>query len=154
LAPQSVLCVDDYPAGLDTMRKVLEHAGFTVVTSSESSSAPSLAAKTKFDAAVLDFHMPQTDGVSLARLLKQQQPDLPILLISAYPADIPEDAVKSVDCFLCKGHDTARELPAAVKRLVGSKVRSKAATVDQLRSATREALEIDEKFALRLQREK
>jgi len=145
----SVLCVDDYLPGLTAMRRVLEHAGFTVEGTTEPSSAVELAQNAPFDAVVIDFQMPGTTGATLARLLKQQHPKLPVLLISAYPADVPPEAVHWVDGFLRKGHQIARELPAAVGRLI-SDTNLKIDTEQQLRKARHDDLEIDETLATKL----
>lgn len=137
--PHCVLCVDDYPAGLRTIQRLLEHAGFQVSATTDPVEAVELARKTGFDAAVIDFQMPTTDGAMLARMLKQERPKLPILLITAYPASVPENVVEWVDAFLCKGHHTAKELPDAVGELIATSVFARRETEDRLRSAAENA---------------
>jgi len=138
--PHCVLCVDDYLAGLRTIQKVLEHAGFQVSATTDTAAAVELARKNDFDAAVIDFQMPATDGAQLARMLKQERPKLPIVLITAYPASVPEDVVDWVDSFLCKGSNTARELPVLVEELIAAHLFARQETQERLRSAAENAL--------------
>lgn len=45
------------------------------------------------DAVVTDWHMPGLDGVGLARRLRDEHPDLVVVLCSAYPRDdLPAEA--------------------------------------------------------------
>jgi hypothetical protein len=85
----------------------------------------------------------------MAQNLKQQNPNIPIALITAYPADVPEHAANFIDAFLCKGAKTARELPAVLTALIDGK--KKLSPLETLREATKEALEVNEKFNARLQ---
>lgn len=142
-----ILCVDDYPAGLEAIKRVLEQAGHEVVALSQPGSAPVMLVQTPFDAAVLDFRMPGVDGGLVAKRLKQANPQLPIIMLSAYPADIPEPAVGSVDVFLAKGPATARELLSALAQLLArpQAPASAGAAADDLRRAAAAALQLDEK---------
>jgi CheY-like chemotaxis protein len=152
MAHKRVLCVDDHPAGLRTMAKVLEHSGFEVVAVADPNSIPNIAESTEFDAVVLDFQLPGSNGVFIAQSLKQRDPSIPIVLITAYPADVPENAANWIDAFLCKGHKTAKELPEVIVALIsGKKKLSREETLKTLRQAAHEALEMDQQFAARFQ---
>lgn len=151
MAFKRVLCVDDHPAGLRTMAKVLEHSGFEVVAVADPDAMPDVVASSEFDAVVLDFQLPGSNGVLVAQDLKRRDPSVPIVLITAYPADVPENAANWIDAFLCKGHRTARELPEVIVALIsGKKKMSREETLETLRQAAHEALEIDQNFAARL----
>lgn len=151
MAPRRVLCVDDYQPGLRTLTKVLEHSGFDVVGTADPDAISEITSQNDFDAVVLDFQLPDTNGVLLAQQLKQQNPNIPIVLITAYPADVPEHAANWIDAFLCKGHRTARELPSVIVALIsGKKKMSREETVATLREAATEALQMDTDFAARL----
>ena len=154
MARKRILCVDDYQPGLRTLTKVLEHSGFEVVGTADPHSIGEITAHAEFDGVVLDFLLPDTNGVLLAQNLKQHNPDIPIVLITAYPADVPEHAANWIDAFLCKGHRTARELPAVIVALISGKKRmSREETLETLRQAASEALQIDQQFAARLRSE-
>ncbi|SFN19439.1 GAF domain-containing protein [Variovorax sp. OV329] len=55
-----------------------------------------------FDLAILDMHMPELDGVELARRIRQLRPDLPLVLFSSLGRRESGDAEKLFDAFLSK----------------------------------------------------
>lgn len=82
-----VLVVDD-EAGVRTIaRESLKRAGFEVVTANDGVDAVELLAQDRaFDAVLLDLTMPRMSGVEAFRLIKADQPALPIVLTSGYSA--------------------------------------------------------------------
>lgn len=91
-----ILLVDDEPLVRRSMEKSLLRAGFDVETSDSCTAGLALFEETQgsdepFDLAVLDLNMPGFEGVEqsgaglelLSRLLAQQ-PDLPIVVLTAY----------------------------------------------------------------------
>jgi two-component system invasion response regulator UvrY len=41
----------------------------------------------KFDVVVLDISMPNKNGIDTLRVIRQTQPDLPVLVLSGYPEE-------------------------------------------------------------------
>ncbi len=80
-----VLVVDD-EAGVRTIaRESLKRAGFVVTTVNDGAEAVELlATDTSFDAVLLDMTMPRMNGVEAFRLIKEHQPNLPVVLTSGY----------------------------------------------------------------------
>ena len=68
-----------------TIRLLLERAGHAVVTASNGRKGLELVAKEAFDLLLLDIFMPGMDGFETMRQLLQQQPSLPIIVISGRP---------------------------------------------------------------------
>ncbi len=90
-----VLVVDDEEGMLevceDTLRK-LDDAEISV--ESQSSRAAERLASESFDLLVTDIKMPGLSGVELLRLARERNPDLPVLMITAFPT--VETAVQSM----------------------------------------------------------
>ncbi len=94
LSGMKVLLVDDTPANLTILRKILEIEGYSlsVVTSGEL--ALKVARKFQPDLVLLDIMMPDMDGFETCRRLKEMEEgrNLPIIFITA--KDRIEDIVK------------------------------------------------------------
>lgn len=100
----TVLLVDDDTRHLDLRALTLKMYGFSVVnvtTPQEAISVMNENPSRKIDVAVLDYHMPVTNGCVLAEYLKARYPTLKIVLYSG-TLEIPEHEMISVDAFVPK----------------------------------------------------
>jgi CheY-like chemotaxis protein len=95
-----ILCVDDEENQLAVRKLVLEQAGYAVLAASSGQQALALLAGHPIDLVLSDHLMPGLTGTELARQIKAQDPDLPVILISAVN-EIPEDAAYA-DLFMSK----------------------------------------------------
>jgi FixJ family two-component response regulator len=83
--PCEVAVVDDDPAVLESFRFILELAGYDVST--YPSAMAYLAAKgAPPRCLILDQHMPMMTGLELARALRSNGSQIPVLLITAAPS--------------------------------------------------------------------
>jgi two-component system response regulator FixJ len=100
-----VYVVDDDPGVLGSLRFLLETDGFDVETF-RTGSALLNAASNGADCIVIDYKMPNMDGIDLANRLRSCDIDAPIILITGYPDDnIPaKAAVAGVHHVLLKPH--------------------------------------------------
>jgi CheY-like chemotaxis protein len=78
----NILIVDDDPAVQATSRIVLVRAGHTVVVAGDGRQGLAMFEAGDFDLLVLDIFMPGMDGLETMKLIHQQQPRIPILVIS------------------------------------------------------------------------
>lgn len=77
-----VLVVDDYAPSRYGFRRILSLGGYTVVEAADGAAAKA-ALEADMVAVVLDVNLPDVSGVELCRTIKQQQPALHVILISA-----------------------------------------------------------------------
>ena len=95
-----ILCVDDEENQLAVRKLVLESKGYAVLTAASGQQALSLLAQHRVDLVLSDHLMPGLTGAELARQIKAQMPELPVILISAVN-EIPADAANA-DLFMSK----------------------------------------------------
>jgi CheY-like chemotaxis protein len=84
-----ILIVDDDSEVQLTIRLLLERAGHSVVTASDGRKGLALFEAGDFDLLFLDIFMPGMDGLETMRLVHQQKPLIPIIVISGRP--MPSD---------------------------------------------------------------
>jgi CheY-like chemotaxis protein len=84
-----ILIVDDDGAVRATIKLLLERAGHSVVAAGDGRSGLALFEAGDFDLLFLDIFMPGMDGIETMRLVHQQRPLLPIIVISGNP-NLPE----------------------------------------------------------------
>jgi two-component system KDP operon response regulator KdpE len=77
-----VLVVDDEPQIVRALKVVLREAGFEAVPAETGSEALDLAAVRPPDAAIVDLVLPDVDGISVTRTLREWS-EMPILVLSA-----------------------------------------------------------------------
>ena len=95
-----ILCVDDEENQLAVRKLVLESKGYAVLTAPSGQQALALLAQHSVDLVLSDHLMPGLTGAELARQIKAQKPELPVILISAVN-EIPADAAYA-DLFMSK----------------------------------------------------
>jgi CheY-like chemotaxis protein len=95
-----ILCVDDEENQLAVRKLVLESKGYAVLTAASGQQALGLLAQHPVDLVLSDHLMPGLTGAELARQIKAQMPELPVILISAVN-EIPADAANA-DLFMSK----------------------------------------------------
>jgi CheY-like chemotaxis protein len=105
----TLLLVDDDIDQLELRALVLKMSGFTVLTASSPVEAISIMTQGRgdtVDVAVVEYHMPVTNGCVLAEYLRSRYPDLKIILHSA-ALDIQKSEMSSVDVFVPKSESIA-----------------------------------------------
>jgi CheY-like chemotaxis protein len=84
-AVAKILIVDDDSAVQATIKLLLERAGHSVVVAGDGRTGLALFKAGNFDLLFLDIFMPGMDGIETMRLVHQQQPLIPIIVISGNP---------------------------------------------------------------------
>lgn len=79
-----ILVVEDEDILRISIRDDLKEAGFKVAMFRTPVPALSLVETEKFDVAIVDYKMPEMDGITLLQKIKQKQPDCAVIVISAF----------------------------------------------------------------------
>ena len=89
-----ILAVDDEEIILDSFRKILVLAGFSIDTVETGAEVLGLIRKNDYDFVFTDLKMPEMDGVEVTKAVKHLRPDIDVIVITGY-ASI-ETAVETV----------------------------------------------------------
>lgn len=79
-----ILIVDDEERMCEGLRRLLSKEGYTVITAQNGIIALEEAGKEAVDAALIDVKMPEMDGITLLRELKKRNPNLGVIMMTAY----------------------------------------------------------------------
>jgi len=113
----SILVVDDDEMVRSTVTRLLTLSGHDVDRASTGAEALSMFPEHDYDIVFTDFGMPEMTGAELARTLKDDHPDLPIILLTGYTDT--ETAIDEVDGILSKPFKRD-ELETAIQKHVFS----------------------------------
>lgn len=80
-----ILIVDDEPDFLELMALRIESWGHSVLKATCGRDAISVARSEKPDIMVLDYMMPEMDGVTTLKEIRKFNKDLPVIMFTAYP---------------------------------------------------------------------
>jgi two-component system, OmpR family, response regulator len=110
--PLRVLVVDDEPNIAELLRMALRYEGWDVEVAHTGSQAVSTSRKQGPDAVVLDMMLPDFDGMEVLRRLRTEQPDVPVLFLTA------RDAVEDRVAGLTAGGDDYVTKPFSLEEVV------------------------------------
>jgi two-component system NtrC family response regulator len=80
----TILVVDDESNYLTVMETLLGEAGYEVLTAPSAIEAMKISAEADLDLVLTDMKMPKMTGIELLDKLQQQQPDLPVIIMTAF----------------------------------------------------------------------
>ncbi|MGF1682901.1 response regulator [Photobacterium minamisatsumaniensis] len=117
-----ILVVEDDEMLKENIVDILEHAGYSVHTAIDSTSAIALCQEHIFDLAVLDYLLPGITGTETISNLRQYNPNLSVILITAFATvEIAVDAMqKGANDFIPKPFNS-HKLLMTVKRCIAEK---------------------------------
>ena len=115
---KNVLVVDDEPAIRETIKELLTRAGLEVRTAENGKVALEVVAEWMPDLILMDFQMPELDGVATCERLKaaERTRDIPVLLATRSQVDLA--SLTFADGFLVKPY-RQDVLFSLVKKLLG-----------------------------------
>ena len=113
----TILCIDDDDGMLCYQKALFERRGYKVLTAASARQGLRIAAVCDVTAVVVDYHMPEMDGLEFATEVKRLKPQMPIVMFSSDDA-IPESALNVVDAFVSK-NEAPRCLLPVITRICG-----------------------------------
>lgn len=115
-----VMVVDDTDHVRTMLAEMLELDGFEVVAqAANGDEAVQRAGTADPDVIVMDLKMPGVDGLEATRRIKEDRPNQPVILYTAYLDPVIEAEAKQVGVTLCLGKiDGLPELERQISRLM------------------------------------
>ncbi len=122
---KKALIVDDSPSWLDILQHLLNKFGIDVITSSNGKDAIEIVKNHNFDLVLMDWNMPEMNGIQSARIIKEKYNDINIVIVSAYKEDgiVKEAKNIGINYFISKPvdpsilNDTLSDIFMGTKRL-------------------------------------
>ena len=82
---QKILFVDDEPDFVTIMKQRLEWWGYEITTAFSGKEALDILAEKGMDIVILDYLMPQMDGVAVLKEIRKTNKKIPIIMFTAHP---------------------------------------------------------------------
>jgi len=79
-----ILVIDDEPVIADVLRELLGKEGYAVTVAPDAASGRDLLESDHWDALLLDLMLPDADGLDMLRWVRDERPDLAVVMITAY----------------------------------------------------------------------
>ena len=90
-----ILAVDDEKVVLDSFRKILVYAGYSVDTVETGKELLGLIRKNDYDFVFTDLKMPEMDGLDVTKAVKHMRPDIDVVMITGHATvETAVDAMK------------------------------------------------------------
>jgi DNA-binding NtrC family response regulator len=119
-SPGSVLIIDDEAAIRESLQTLLEFEGYTVDTANDGIEGLTRLNERPFDLVLLDFALPERNGIEILQEIRERDSELPVIMITAYGT--VENAVNAMQAgatnFIQKPWDNEKLL-ADVRTAVG-----------------------------------
>src|SRR5437868_2148840 len=120
LAAGSILIIDDEAAIRESLQTLLEMEGYEVETASDGHDGLIRVSEHPFDLVVLDFALPERNGIEILQDIRERDSELAVIMITAYGT--VENAINAIQAgannFIQKPWDNEKLL-ADVRTSVG-----------------------------------
>ena len=134
LQASRILLVDDEPEILEFYKDALESVNWILETAGDGAQALEMIKGTRYDLILSDISMPQMDGISLLRRIRETDLDVPVIFVTAAPA--VETAMKAIEYGALR-YLTKPVQPKALRQVVDYGI-----VVHRMTKAKREALKL------------
>src|SRR5260221_8764844 len=113
-----ILVADDEEDLRTFLGEALERAGHEVTQVADGAAAIRAAREEPFDVVITDLHMPKTDGMTVVRTVRTEQPDVEVIVLTAF-GDV-STAVEAMKLGALDYLEKPVSGPAAVRDLVAA----------------------------------
>jgi CheY-like chemotaxis protein len=111
-----LLCIDDDESQVLMQRALLHSKGYDVVVATGGRDGLAAFGNHHVDLVVVDYRMPDLDGGTVARKLREKNPNVPIVMFTGVD-DISPEALEAVNSLVKKG-ESPTALSDEVQRLL------------------------------------
>lgn len=121
-----ILIVDDEPFNLDLLEQELNDLGYAVTRANDGAQALLQVDKTDPELVLLDYRMPDMNGIEVLRAIRESKPNLPVIIITAHGSiERAVEAIKAgADDFITKPFDPEHLALVVRRNLERSRLRS------------------------------
>ncbi len=121
VASSRILVIDDEQFIRNLLTVILTDQGHKVIKVESVEEALPLFDNHEFDIVFTDLAMPNTDGITGAARMKERQPEIKVVLMSGYGADMASDQVGKgiIDAAISKPFDLA-EINQVIKSVLSA----------------------------------
>lgn len=96
-----ILVIDDDPGVVELLATLIRDEGYALQSTSDSRQALALLQAVPFDLVISDIVMPHRTGLEILEAAKRQNPDVEVLLVTAYAtSEVARDALAKGACGL------------------------------------------------------
>lgn len=81
---KKVLIVDDQPGIRLLLEELFKRENYHTMSAQNGGEALQIIAEEELDCVLLDMKMPGIDGIEVLRRLKEERPELPVIMMTAY----------------------------------------------------------------------
>ena len=118
--PPRILIVDDDDASCSLTAEIVREAGYDADTAGGGANALELIEQHQYDLIVLDYKMPDMDGLELFARIKQARPETAGLFLTAYATiDMIQAALGAGARRVIPKEADSKELLSVVEKIVG-----------------------------------
>jgi two-component system response regulator (stage 0 sporulation protein F) len=117
---KNILVVEDDKALSLLYKEELTALGYKVTAVPSADAGLEALAKEKFDLVVTDIRMPGKNGIELLNRVMSQQPNMPIIINTAYQSYKSDFKTWAADAYIVKS-SSLEELKAKIKELLEDK---------------------------------
>ena len=132
LAGTSILLAEDNPVNQKLARHFLERGGARVATADTGRAAVELSTQQRFDAILMDLHMPEMDGLEACRAIRGRGDRTPIIAVSAdaMTRNLDSATAAGFDEYLLKPIDYDTLLQTLTHAIRDARMQDRAGVID------------------------
>ncbi len=120
--PAHILLIDDNRLGLAARKAVLEELGYRISTAGSGAEGLKRFAETDYALVITDYRMPRMNGLEVIRRIREQAPEVPIILLSGFADTLGLDASNTgADVVIQKSATEVTQMVRAVRKLLRAK---------------------------------
>ncbi len=117
--PAQILLVDDNEMGLTARKTLLEEQGYSVTMATSGEAALEMLRRSPFDLVITDFRMPGMNGIELIRQIREERPQIPVILLSGFVQSLGlNEQATGADAVLAKSANEVTQLLRTVAKLL------------------------------------